>query len=172
MSSGITLFPVPLAWENSWHFVMPPLVSTAWWRLRNKRRNSILMTRHYPDLGSASDWSCHVENLPQPIRSTTQIWVVMSRRLNMEYFRPFLRRLLLGNQWWHREMWALFSGYHSLHLGPTPWLLYFLTWCLFEQKHSHTWGKAKTQFFKKLNISIQQVIYYPVNNQLRYPRTG
>ena len=26
------------------------------WRLRNERRNSILMTRHYPDLSSASDW--------------------------------------------------------------------------------------------------------------------
>ena len=26
------------------------------WRLRNERRNSKLMTRHYPDLGSASDW--------------------------------------------------------------------------------------------------------------------
>ena len=25
-------------------------------RLRNERRNSILMTYHYPDLGSASDW--------------------------------------------------------------------------------------------------------------------
>ena len=44
--------------------------------LRNERRNSILMTRHYPDLGSASDWSCRVGNLIQPIRSTTQIWVV------------------------------------------------------------------------------------------------
>ena len=30
----------------------------------------------YPDLGSASDWSCHVENLLHPTRSTTQIWVV------------------------------------------------------------------------------------------------
>ena len=29
------------------------------WRLRNDRRNSILMMRHYPHLGSASDWSCH-----------------------------------------------------------------------------------------------------------------
>ena len=28
---------------------------------------------HYPDLGSAFDWFV---NLPQPIRSTTQIWVV------------------------------------------------------------------------------------------------
>ena len=44
--------------------------------LRNERRNSILMTRHYPGLGSASDWSCRVGNLIQPIRSTTQIWVV------------------------------------------------------------------------------------------------
>ena len=34
------------------------------------------MTRHYPDLGSASDWSCRMGNLIQPIRSTIQIWVV------------------------------------------------------------------------------------------------
>ena len=34
------------------------------------------MSRHYPDLGSAFDWSCRVGNLMQPIRSTTQIWVV------------------------------------------------------------------------------------------------
>ena len=33
------------------------------WRLRNEQRNSILMTLHYPDLGSASDWFCHAENL-------------------------------------------------------------------------------------------------------------
>ena len=46
------------------------------WRLRNERRNSILMTRHYPDLGSASDWSCRVGNLIRPTRDTTQIWVV------------------------------------------------------------------------------------------------
>ena len=46
------------------------------WRLRKERSNSILMTRHFPDLGCASDWSCRVRNLIQPIRSTTQIWVV------------------------------------------------------------------------------------------------
>ena len=34
------------------------------------------MTCHYPDLGNASDWSRREGNLPQPIRSTTQIWVV------------------------------------------------------------------------------------------------
>ena len=47
--------------------------SPAKWRLKNERRNSILKMRHYPDLGNASDWSCHAN---QPIRSTTHIWVV------------------------------------------------------------------------------------------------
>ena len=37
----------------------------------------ILMTCHYPDPGGASDWSCLVGILLQPIRSATQIWVVM-----------------------------------------------------------------------------------------------
>ena len=37
----------------------------------------MLMTCLYQDLGSASDWSCCMENLLQPIRSTTQILVVM-----------------------------------------------------------------------------------------------
>ena len=46
------------------------------WRLRNERRNSILMTRHYPDLGSASDWLNQISHVARPIRSTTQIWVV------------------------------------------------------------------------------------------------
>ena len=41
--------------------------------LKNDCRDSILMTYHYPDLGSASDWSCRKENLFQPIRSSTQI---------------------------------------------------------------------------------------------------
>ena len=50
------------------------------WRLRNEHRNSMLMTCHYPDLSSASDWSCRVGNLLPPIRSTTQIWVVTRHR--------------------------------------------------------------------------------------------
>ena len=46
------------------------------WRLRNERRNSILMTCHYPDLGSASDWLNQISHAARPIKSTTQIWVV------------------------------------------------------------------------------------------------
>ena len=36
----------------------------------------LLMTCLCPDLGSASDWLCHKGNLIQPIRNTTQAWVV------------------------------------------------------------------------------------------------
>ena len=43
----------------------------------NERRNSILMTRHYPDLGSASDWLNQISQVARPIRSTTQSWVLM-----------------------------------------------------------------------------------------------
>jgi len=45
-------------------------------RLRNECRNSIPMTRHYPDLGSASDWLNQVSHAARSVRSTTQIWVV------------------------------------------------------------------------------------------------
>ena len=46
------------------------------WRLRNERGDSILMTRHYPDLGSTSDWLSHISHAARSIRRTTQIWVV------------------------------------------------------------------------------------------------
>ena len=46
------------------------------WRLRNQRSNSILMTRRYPDLGSASAWLNQVSHAARLIRSTTQISVV------------------------------------------------------------------------------------------------
>ena len=36
------------------------------------------MTCHYPDPGSASEWSFPEGNLLQPVRSTTQTWVVTS----------------------------------------------------------------------------------------------
>ena len=37
-------------------------------RLRNERKISILMTRHYPDLGSASDWLKQISRAARPIR--------------------------------------------------------------------------------------------------------
>ena len=41
------------------------------------------MKRHYPDLGSASHELCCVAILPQPIRSTTQIWVVTRHQFGL-----------------------------------------------------------------------------------------
>ena len=34
------------------------------------------MARHYPDLGSVSDWSKEISRAARPIRNTTQIWPV------------------------------------------------------------------------------------------------
>ena len=87
------------------------------WFLTNERRNSILMTCHYPDLGNASDWSCRVGNL------------------------LFLR----GNQWWDRKMLAAFPGYGNnwriqlsntqfikgIRGGNTPAYSYFIFLFLF-----------------------------------------
>ena len=39
---------------------------------------------------TASDWSCGVRNFIQPIRSTTEIWVVTYRIISMEFLRSFL----------------------------------------------------------------------------------
>ena len=75
-----------LVWENSRHLATLPTGFPAKWRLRNERRNSKLIRRHYPDLGSASDWSCSVGNLFQPIRSTTQIWVVTRHQYGISAF--------------------------------------------------------------------------------------
>ena len=55
------IFPYPLS----------NLVTTVFsskWRLRNEWRNSILMTRPYPDLGGASDWLNQISHTARPIR--------------------------------------------------------------------------------------------------------
>ena len=53
------------------------------WRLSYERRNSILMTRRYPDLGSAPDWLNQISHAARPIRSTTQNKVVTRHQYGM-----------------------------------------------------------------------------------------
>ena len=48
------------------------------------------MTRHYPDLGSASDWLNQIFQAAQPIRSTTQIWVVTRHQYRIFAFTTSL----------------------------------------------------------------------------------
>ena len=56
--------------------------------LRNERRNSIRMTRHYPDLGSASDWLNQISHAARPIRRTTQIWLVTRHQYGISAIVP------------------------------------------------------------------------------------
>ena len=60
----------------------------------NDGRNSILMTRHYPDLGRSSDWLNQISHAARPISSTTQIWVVTRHQYGISVL--FLRRNLAG----------------------------------------------------------------------------
>ena len=63
------------------------------WRLRNERRNSILMTWHNPDLGSASDWSCRKGKFtptkqtlhPDLVSDTSSVWNLRARFSKMTF---------------------------------------------------------------------------------------
>ena len=71
------------------------------WRLGNERRNSILMTRHYPDMGCASDWMKQISNL--------------SKALHSAQF-PFLSIFLRG------RLWSVFAWRYGGHIDvPKRW---------------------------------------------------
>ena len=60
------------------------------------------MTRHYPDLGSASDWLKQISQAAQPIRSTTQIWVATRQQQQQQqqhclYFTPNIQEIKIYN---------------------------------------------------------------------------
>ena len=58
------------------------------WLPRNDWKNFILMTLHYPDLSSAFDSLCFVENVLQPIRITSQIRVVTRHQYGISALVP------------------------------------------------------------------------------------
>ena len=63
------------------------------WRLRNERRNSILLTWHIPDLGSASNWSCRKGKVtptkqklhPDLGSDTSSVWNLRARFSKMTF---------------------------------------------------------------------------------------
>ena len=82
---------------------------------KHRRRNSILMKCHYPDMGSASDWL--IQNFPR--RATNQkhysdICNDMSSVWN--FCARFSDVISQGNQWWSLQMSAVFSGYSNSNL--------------------------------------------------------
>ena len=65
-----TALAFSIAWENSRHLAGDVTTGfPAKWCLRNERRNSILMTRHYPDLGSPSDRLNQITHASRPFPS-------------------------------------------------------------------------------------------------------
>ena len=75
------------------------------WRQRIECRNSVLMTCHYPNLGSASDWPCRVGNLIPPTRSLPDLGSDASSVWN--FCARFSDLIWPGNQWWRRKMPAV-----------------------------------------------------------------
>ena len=76
--------------------------------LRKKPRNSTLVTCHYPDLCSASDWLKQSQALSRSAGSNSS-WVWN--------FCP--RRHFAENQWWRYKTSAVFSRYIVFHLDQT-----------------------------------------------------
>ena len=85
------------------------------------------MTRHYTDLGTASDWSCRGRNLPQPIRSTTLVWVLNDASSVWNFCARLLDVISQGNQWWRREMFSQsrYICYEPISLYLSIWLNHF-----------------------------------------------
>ena len=64
----------------------------------------MLMTHHYPGLGSASDWLeqvSHQRHYPDLSSDASSVW---------NFCASFTDVISRGSQWWCHEMWAVFSG--------------------------------------------------------------
>ena len=90
------------------------------WYFRNECRNSLLMKRHYPDLGSASDWSCRVGNLLQPKVLPKSGWwhVISMARTNFDIFNNYSSSpngLRVNSPWGRRPAsWSKISRIKNL----------------------------------------------------------
>ena len=68
------------------------------WRLRIDRRNSILMIRHYPKRGNASDSLRQISHAARPIRNTSQISKVARDRLRSLLRRRFAEKPVVASR--------------------------------------------------------------------------
>ena len=74
----------------------------------------MLMTRHYRDLGSASDWLNQIFHAAQPIRNQKHYSDLGSDVSSVWNFCACFSDVISGrNHWWHRGMSAVFSGVAS-----------------------------------------------------------
>ena len=110
------------------------------WRLRNDCKNSVLMTCHYPDLCSASDWSYHEENLLQPIRSTIH-FNTFGRHANnlIPQLNTYSNMLLASRQRKSKNEVTFFVFFYSPE--SSSWIF-------------AAWQSVKITFAFKINIEI------------------
>ena len=87
------LLPLFTAWKTSVHHLFTRKM------MSDKRAHKFYANdTHYPDLGSASDWLCHVRNLLQPTEALPRSCS------SMDFLHLFFR-------WRNQKMSAVFSGY-------------------------------------------------------------
>ena len=77
-----------IAWENRRHFATPLTVSPRNWYLGNERINSVTLACHCQDLVTASDWLKQISISAQPIKITTQIWIVTRHQYGISALVP------------------------------------------------------------------------------------
>ena len=80
--------------------------SPAKWYMRNKHRNSILMTHNYPNLGRASDWMKQISNQSEALPRSVK-WCVIDHYGIFEHFSQtsFYRETISGIM----KSWLFFS---------------------------------------------------------------
>ena len=139
-----------VAWENSQHLAKPPLVSlpNGVWEMSTEIP---YWWRHYPELSSASDWLNQISHAAWPIRSTTQIWVVMRYQYGISALvsqTPFGGEIS-GSRWRAgKERAALLS--FSLRALPLTFIFScicftcFLKWKSWSQATTIIWYIFKT----------------------------
>ena len=133
------------------------------WHLRIEHRNSILMRRHYPDLGSASDWLNQISHADDQSEALPRsgYWHVISMKFLCSYLRCcwagkpvvespnvgfFLRvefrfckwRARICNQWWPLVIHCM--SIMQLGVGKGGW-----NWTENNSRSSDNSAKAKVR---------------------------
>ena len=88
------------------------------------------MTHHYPDLGRASDWLKEISNVARPIRSSTQICVVIRHQYGISVLLSLTSFRGEISSAWCFEMSAVYSGYNRASVIPSKGCDYLLC-CVF-----------------------------------------
>ena len=84
------------------------------------------MTRRFPHLGSSSDWLKQISHTAQPIRNTTQIWVVARHQYGV--FALFSQTLGLGETsgLGVAKCWLFYQAMYFAECNNVPWPVSYL----------------------------------------------